>query len=371
MDTKSKSETPEAFIQSMAALDREWIEIAMKRCELLRQWYASVGDRDFPSLRDMMQASDRSLVGIEGKADGSQSPDFARRMLTYLAGTTYAHAIHPVRIAYLGPEHSYSYLAATKFFGAAAGLQGVSSIPSVFEEIDRQQATYGVVPIENSTDGRIVDTLTMFIRMPLQICGEVMLPIHHNLLSRSPRSEIRAVYSKPQALSQCRNWLAQHLPNVRWVEVASTTAAAKIASEESGAAAVASIDAAIEYGLEITARNIEDNPNNATRFVIIGKETPKPTGHDKTSLMFQVPHKPGALADVMVLFKNSGINLTWIESFPVPGTANEYFFFVELEGHREQPHIEAAIRTLQADAIRLEWLGSYPRANLIDTKVSN
>jgi chorismate mutase/prephenate dehydratase len=299
----------------------------------------------------------------------SGQSQFDLSLVTHLAGATYARSIHPVRIAYLGPEQSYSYLASIKFFGAASGLQSVPSIAAVFEEVARDQAHYGVVPIENSTDGRIVDTLNMFVRMPVGICGEILLPIHHNLLARCERSKITTVYSKPQALSQCRGWLAQHLPGVRWVEVASTTAAAKIASEETGAAAVASREAAIENALDVVARSIEDNPNNATRFVVIGKESPRPSGNDKTSLMFQVPHKPGALADVMVLFKDNGLNLTWIESFPIAESPNEYLFFVELEGHREQPQVAAAIQELERSALRLECLGSYARAASIESRV--
>ncbi len=347
---------------SIAALDRQLLQMAQQRCQLLSQWQADRNGPQFPSALQNMEASRRELADAYGLESDLRTREFQRQLITYVAGASYAQVVQSALIAYLGPEQSYSYLAAVKFFGAASNLQSVPSIAAVFEEIARDHARYGVVPIENSTDGRIVDTFTMFIRTPVQICGEILLPIQHNLLARCNRSEIRTVYSKPQALSQCRGWLAQHLPDVRCVEATSTTAAAKIAASEPGAAAVASIEAAIDNGLEVIARSIEDNPHNATRFVVIGKDTPSASGHDKTSLMFQVPHKPGALADVMVLFKNSGINLTWIESFPAPGQPNEYYFFVELEGHREQPQVAKAIETLRRDALRLEWLGSYPRA---------
>jgi chorismate mutase/prephenate dehydratase len=343
-------------------IDDQLLALITRRIKLLQDWQ-STAPQPVPTLREMVHD-----LRSKSESPGSASPSDAnlderqRSVLTYIRGATYAHSIGTSTIAYLGPEHSYSYLAACKFFGASSPLESVRTIGAVFEEVVRDQARYGVVPIENSTDGRIADTLTMFIKMPVQICGEVLLPIHHNLLARCDRSQIRTVHSKPQALSQCRDWLQEHLPNARWVEVASTTAAAKIASEEEGAAAVASIEAAIHHRLNIIARSIEDNPNNITRFAIIGKERPPSTGNDKTSLLFQVPHKPGALADVMLLFKEHGLNLTWIESFPVPGSANEYFFLVELDGHGDQPNVQSMIAKLRREALRLDVLGSYPKA---------
>jgi chorismate mutase / prephenate dehydratase len=282
-----------------------------------------------------------------------------------VSGLTYQSAVRPTSIAYLGPEFSYSYSAAAKFFGPSLGLTPVNTIGAVFEELSHPHCKYGVVPIENSTDGRIVDTLTMFIRNPILICGEVLLPIHHSLLSNCPRNEIVEVYSKPQAFSQCRDWLINHLPNAQWVEVASTAAAAKIASTTPNSAAVASREAGLHHGLDIVAENIEDYRDNVTRFAIIGNEQVAATGDDKTSLMFQVPHRPGALADVMVMFRDNGLNLTWIESFPVPGKANEYFFFVELEGHRSQTNVGAALKSLEANSLRFDFLGSYPKATSV------
>jgi chorismate mutase/prephenate dehydratase len=267
-----------------------------------------------------------------------------------------------MRVAYLGPTHSYSHLAAIKYFGDAVELSAVASIPAVFEAVSRSDVVAGIVPIENSTDGRVVDTLGMFIRQEMQICGEVLLPIHHNLLSRTPRAQIVEVHSKPQALSQCRTWLASQLPHARLVEISSTAAAAKLAAEKHGVAAVASIEAGRQYGLDVIDANIEDNPNNVTRFAVLGKEHPTPTGDDKTSILFQLHHQPGALADAMSVFKQNALNLTWIESFPLPESKNEYMFFVELSGHRDQPNVAKAISELGATAQRLTILGSYRRA---------
>lgn len=265
-------------------------------------------------------------------------------------------------VAYLGPIYSYSYLAAVKHFGLAADFSAVMTIAAAFEEVTRKQSQFAVVPIENSTDGRVVDTLGMFARSPAQICGEVLLPIHHCLLGLGSRNAIVEVHSKPQALSQCRGWLAEHLPHARLVEVSSTATAAATAASQTGVAAIASQEAGLHHGLRIIEQNIEDNTQNVTRFVVIGNRTCSPSGHDKTSLMFQLEHRPGALATAMLIFQQSGINLTWIESFPLPNAANEYLFFVELEGHRETPAVGKAIDQLAIETPRLEVLGSYPRA---------
>ena len=264
--------------------------------------------------------------------------------------------------AFLGPLHSYSHLAALKYFGNATPLRPVASIRAVFESVARGDLPYGVVPIENSTDGRVVDTLGMFLHCEMQVCGEVLLPIHHNLLSRTPRGEIREVHSKPQALSQCRDWLAKHLPNARLVEISSTAAAAQLSAEEHGIAAVASIEAGRQYDLEVLDSNIEDNPNNVTRFAVLGKDRPEPTEQDKTSILFQLHHRPGALAEAMSVFKTHSLNLTWIESFPAPDSPNEYIFFVELTGHRTEGQVSHAVEDLEQAAQRLRVLGSYPRA---------
>ena len=268
-------------------------------------------------------------------------------------------------IVYLGPIYSFSYLAAVKYFGLGAELVPVSTISAAFEEVSDQQAAFAVVPIENSTDGRIVDTLGMFARTPLRICGEVLLPVHHCLLGRGNRQQIREVHSKPQALSQCRHWLAAHLPDAKLVEVASTALAAANAAADETIAAIASREAGVHHGCRVLVENIEDNDQNVTRFAVIGDRVCPPTGTDKTSLMFELGHRPGALADAMLVFKSAGVNLTWIESFPLPSRPSEYLFFVELEGHQQNSAVDHAIRLLRNCAARLEVLGSYPKGRLI------
>ena len=336
-------------------IDQRMVELLLQRVELLRgevapgavppvDWGRGVGEVD---------AESAEALGISGEA--------LRLWLRHAASLSASASAVRAPIVYLGPLYSYSYLAAVKHFGLASHLVPVATIAAAFEEILRNQATYGVVPIENSTDGRVVDTLGMFARGPVRISGEILLPIHHCLLARRGRAEIREVRSKPQALSQCRNWLAQHLPEAELVEVASTAIAAAAAAENPSVAAIASAEAGLHHDLPVIDENIEDNRENVTRFAIIGGEPRAPTGDDKTSLMFQLKHQPGALADAMVAFQKSSVNLTWIESFPLPDSPKQYLFFVELDGHRVEPPVAAAITELERLALRLEVLGSYPR----------
>jgi chorismate mutase/prephenate dehydratase len=250
-------------------------------------------------------------------------------------------------------------------FGSSAEMVPVGSIAAVFEEVNRGHAEFGVVPVENSTDGRVADTLDMFTRLRVRICGEVQLRIHHNLLGRCPRSEVVEVYSKPQALSQCRHWLSRHLPSARTIEITSTSTAAQLAQDKPGAAAIASVQAGVHYGLNVLAENIEDNQGNVTRFAVIGDESAERTGHDKMAAMFEVEHRPGALADSMNIFKRNRLNLTWIESFPIARPAGGYLFFVELDGHETDSRVRKALAALEKKTLRLEILGSYPRSEAV------
>ena len=267
-----------------------------------------------------------------------------------------------LQIAFLGPQYSYSHLAAIHRFGQSVEFTSVGSIAAVFEEVNRGHSDFGLVPIENSTDGRIADTLDMFTRLPVRICGEVELGIRHTLLGKCSRSEVKEVYSRPQALSQCRNWLAKHLPAARTVEVTSTSTAAQLAIEKPGAAAIASLEAGVHYGLDVLAERIEDNPANTTRFAIIGKHSADRTSADRVAMMFQIEHRSGALVDALAVFKRNRLNMTWIESFPIPGSERAYLFFVELEGHETDARVRRAIAALERKTLRLEILGSFPRS---------
>lgn len=270
----------------------------------------------------------------------------------------------PERIAYLGPEHTFSHIAAIEHFGRASDLAPVGSIAAVFEEVEQGLAAYGIVPLENSTDGRVTDTLECFTRSHdrktgVSICGELPLRIHHCLLGSGTRAKIKRVESKPQALSQCRNWLAKHLPAAKTQAVASTANAAQTAAKDSSVGAIASAQAATQYGLSVLAPNIEDNKDNVTRFAVIAKEPAEKTGSDKTALMLEISHEPGALADAMGIFKRQKLNMTWIESFPVAGSRGRYVFFIEFVGHLSDLKARRAIDSLRKKTQQLVVLGSY------------
>ena len=270
---------------------------------------------------------------------------------------------HPLKIAFFGPQATYTHLAAIKQFGLSADLIPVKSISDVFDEVERGEANYGVVPIENSTEGIVTHTLDVFVDSNLQIVAEVMLEISHCLLSKGGMMEdVKKVYSHPQPIAQCRNWLAKNLPNVPVMETASTATAAQMVAEDLEAAAIASEFAASIYDLKIVKKRIEDNVNNFTRFLVIGRKSPEKSGSDKTSVMFAVKDESGALYRMLEPFSKHNINLTKIESRPMKTRAWEYLFFLDMEGHYSEPHVKEAIDELSKICMFVKVLGSYPRS---------
>ena len=357
------SSTPSQLSRQIERVDRELVKTLNERAKLMQRLAKAKSEdgalgldaiSEHTTLERVLDANRGPMESESIRAVFREILSGARRLVTSL------------RVAYLGPKYSYSYLATIERFGESVELAPVATIAAVFEELNRGHANFGVVPLENSTDGRVTDTLDMFSRLPQRICGEVQLRIHHNLLAKCPREEVQEVYSKPQALSQCRQWVARHLPWARPVEMTSTAAAAQLAASKQGTAAVASLLAASSYGLDVLAENIEDNQNNVTRFAVIGGDAAPRSGDDKTALMFEIPHRSGALADVMGVFKRGRLNLTWIESFPLAGSQNEYLFFVELVGHQKDAKVQRAITSLKRKTVRLELLGSYPRCGVLD-----
>ena len=274
-------------------------------------------------------------------------------------------AIHLRRIAYLGPEDSYSHLTSIAQFGEASDLVPVATIGAVFDEVDSGGSDFGVVPLENSTHGRVSDTLEAFSKSDVLICGEVPMRIHHCLLGKGKRSDVKHVYSKPQALAQCTHWLAEHLPGAEQHAWASTSDSARMAAENPEFAGIASAQAGARYGLKVLAANIEDQKDNVTRFAVIGKESATKTGDDKTALMLEIAHEPGSLADVMAVFKRQKLNMTWIESFPIPGSHGRYLFFIEFLGHATELHSRKAIAALEKKCTQLRVLGSYARGEVL------
>ncbi len=275
----------------------------------------------------------------------------------------------PVRIAYLGPEFTFTHQAAQKKFGASVNYFPCSNISDVFAEVERGRSDYGVVPVENSTEGAVNYTLDVFIESGLKICAELYLAINHYLLSNaSSLKAINQIYSIPQALAQCRLWLESNLPGARQMSASSTAEAARYVAEhpqfKNEIACVASLLAAKEYRLKVMAPSIEDSANNTTRFIVISRTQSLPTGKDRTSIVFAIKDHVGALHEILVPFQKAKINLTKIESRPSKKKAWNYYFFVDLEGHAKEERIKKALQALEKHCTFFKALGSYPKADI-------
>lgn len=267
----------------------------------------------------------------------------------------------PQKVAYFGPAATFTHLACIKKFGASAQYVPVNSIKDVFDEVERGRANFGVVPIENSTEGVVNYTLDMFVDSTLLIYGEVLLEVSHYLLSKTGRLEdITKIYSHPQPIAQCRHWLETNLPQVPVAEVPSTARAAEICATDPTTAAIASELAAQLYGLKIIKARIEDNVHNFTRFLVLSKKAPERTGKDKTSIMISVKDKIGALYDLLRPFASHGLNMTKIESRPSRRKAWEYIFFVDVEGHLDEEPVKKALEEIKGRCLFMKILGSYP-----------
>jgi len=266
----------------------------------------------------------------------------------------------PLNIANLGTQGSYTSTAARKKFGSQINYVDCNSIADVFSKVEHGDCDYGVVPIENSTEGAVTHTFDMLVDSELKICSQVLLRISHNLISNTSLNKITKIHSNPQVFGQCRNWLLQNLPRVDQIWESSTTKAAAIASAQKNRAAIASIDAGKVYHLKVLKKNIQDIPHNTTRFLIIGEQDSEPTGNDRTSILFSIKDKVGALYAMLTPFYKYKINLTKIESRPSKKRAWDYYFFVDFQGHRSDKNVQKALAQLEGMCKYLKILGSYP-----------
>jgi chorismate mutase / prephenate dehydratase len=267
-----------------------------------------------------------------------------------------------LNIAFWGPEASFTHMASIKKFGSQIKYSSCDSITDVFREVEVSRSDYGVAPVENSTEGAVNHTLDMFINSDLKICSEIMLEISHNLIGKGAIGSVKRVYSNPNVFGQCRGWLDSHLHGAELIEVSTTSRASEIASKDKGSCAIANILAAKKYKLKILARNIEDSANNITRFLVIGKNIPMPTGRDKTSIVFSCKDRVGVLHDMLIPFKKNKVNLTKIESRPSKKKVWEYYFFVDMAGHCQDDNVKKALRGLEKHCVYFKLLGSYPLA---------
>ena len=271
----------------------------------------------------------------------------------------------PLKIAYLGPEGTFTQSAALKHFGHSVSTIPMSSIPDVFSSVESGYANYGLVPVENSTEGVISHTLDMFIDSNLKVSGEVEIRIHHHLVNQSQDvSRIRHIYSHQQSFAQCRHWLDQNLPSIERIPVSSNAEAARIASRDPSAAAICGLPAVEIFELKICFESIEDLTDNTTRFVIIGNQDVDPSGDDKTSLLISTKNSPGALLHLLEPLEKNNISMNKIESRPAPDRKWEYVFFIDIDGHQRSENVKLALKELKEQAALFKVLGSYPKASL-------
>lgn len=294
---------------------------------------------------------------------GPMSNEAIQHIFTEIFGSS-REAQQPHLVTYLGPEATFTHIAAKGYFGRSATFVPQASIRDVFQTVEKGTAHYGIVPVENSIEGAVNYTLDLFYESDLKICAETYLNISHDLLSvAGALKDIELVYSHPQALAQCRKWLGKYLPDVSVQEVGSTAEAARMALKNAQSAAIASNEAAQMYKLNVMASKIEDFTRNTTRFLIIGKKAARSTGKDKTSLMFVTPHSPGALYKVMTPIADAGLNMLKLESRPSRQENWSYIFFLDLEGHMDQVEVKETVEKMRSICLYMKWLGSYPFRN--------
>jgi chorismate mutase / prephenate dehydratase len=342
--------------EKIEAIDKKLIALVNRRSRLAARPAAGKGARAAGYSPAAEEKTLRRVARLNpGPLDDRVLRNVYREILS--AGRSLAG---PLRIAYLGPEATFTHAAAREKFGSGADYIPSESIAGVFRDVETSAVEFGVVPIENSLEGAVTYTLDMLLDSPLQVCSEIFLRVSHCLLSNFPLPEIKVVYSHPQVFGQCRGFIQQQLAGVELREAASTARAAELAAAGQKTGALAGKLAAAIYGLKIRRRNIEDSAGNITRFLVIGKRASPPSGRDRTSLLFSLPHRAGSLHDALNAFKSRGINLTKIESRPSKKKAWEYYFFVDLEGHRNSKKVKAALEELESQAKFVKILGSYP-----------
>ena len=304
------------------------------------------------------------LRGILGKNAGPLSKGALLRVYAEIISACRALE-QPLAVSYLGPVGTFSEMAVLRVFGSDVRAQPCSSIDEVFRQVETGSVNYGVVPVENSSEGAIDRTHDLLLSTPLRICAETVLRVRQNLMSRSGvLKKIVRVYSHPQSLAQCNQWLNRKLPDAERVPVASNAEAARLAAKEAGAAAIAGDIAVARHGLKLVARNIEDDPNNTTRFLVLGEHDAAPSGKDQTSIVMSAPNRPGAVHALLTPIARNGVSMTRLESRPARTGRWEYMFYVDLQGHRQDPKVAKALAELEKLAPFLKILGSYPAAVL-------
>lgn len=353
--------------QRIDSLDTQMLQLLSERAkcaELVGEVKRAAGEEDINFYRPEREAQilRRMLDTNQGPLKEQQITRIYRAIISSCLGLEQC-----LRIAYLGPEGSYTQAAAQKHFSDGVKILSLASISQVFREVEVGTVDYGVVPIENSTEGVVSHTLDLFVQSPLSICGEIHLPIHHSLMCHSnllTYDKVKTIYGHQQSLAQCRTWLDAHVPKAERIAISSNSEGARKVQTEPHTAAIAGQVAAELYQLHTLQENIEDNPNNTTRFLVIGDQKVEPSGDDKTTLLISAKNRSGALYRLLKPLKNYGLDMTRIESRPSKDTNWEYLFFMDVDGHVDNENVQAALDELKKEAELIRVLGSYPKAIL-------
>ena len=340
-------------------LDRQILALLNERYKVVKkvgEWKLARNQPVYVPEREKML-----LEKLESLNPGPMSNDTLRAIYREIMSGSMKIEL-PLRIAYLGPEATYTHLAAQSVFGHGVEYDPRASIKDVFHDVETGRCNYGVVPVENSTEGVVNYTLDILIDSPVHIIAEINMDIRHCLLGKGPAEALKVVYSHAQSLEQCRNWLDLHLPGAERVPVVSNARACQLAQAEPGAGAIAGILASEVYGLAVIERDIQDNPDNVTRFLVMGRQEPDATGNDKTSIVFSIRDKVGGLQECLRCFSDAGVSLSMIESRPLKKRNWEYIFFVDIAGHKNDGPVREAMEKLAGMCLFFKVLGSYPRA---------
>jgi len=350
------------------AIDEQLLELFNQRASCavevaeVKREYSDGADESIDFFRPDREA--QVIQRLKSLNQGPLSSDEVGRLIREVMSACLALE-QPLKIAYLGPEGTFTQSAALKHFGHSVSTIPMSSIPDVFSSVESGHADYGLVPVENSTEGVISHTLDMFIDSGLKVCGEVEIRVHHHLASKSQDvASIKHIYSHQQSFAQCRRWLDQNMPGIERIPVSSNAEAARLASIESDAAAICGLPAVEIFELKICFENIEDLSDNTTRFVIIGQQDVGPSGNDKTSLLISTRNVPGALLGLLQPLADHGISMNKIESRPGHGQKWAYVFFIDIDGHQADPNVIDALNELKHQSALFKILGSYPKASL-------
>lgn len=340
-------------------IDEKIIEFLNERAELVKEVF-EIKEKEKKSFFDPSREK-KIIERLVSKSKGILKAEDIEILMESIF-KIYRGMFKEIKVAYLGPEGTFTHLAAIKKFGEKAKYIPVRTIDEVFREVEKLRADYGVVPVENSIEGIVTHTLDVFLESDLKIISEISLEIHQYLLSKEKSiKKIKKLYSHPQALAQCRKWISENLPDVEIYETESTISAVKKILKEKNSSAIAPEIASSMYNLNIIAERIEDFRENITRFLVIGNDFAEKTGNDKTSILFSIKDRVGALHDILLPFKKEKINLTKIESRPSKKKAWEYVFFVDFLGHKDEENVKRALKEVKKSTVFLKILGSYPK----------